>query len=189
MAVILYWRERLAARNPIRLIALQGADYRKLQDKAPEDTWPKAVAKQALLQDYKAWFDEVYLDSYRATQFYIDQPELLPPPATDLEFFTTMSPLLHIVGRDQQTRAYFIWESRQHEGRWVKVKVRHNFVRLCDWQSHVAAFELQTGGDMKFEPTRGRQEENVLVQANGITVAIRKIAQNREALQKAVGRS
>jgi len=189
MAVIPYWRERLKARKPLGLEALWLVGYNvKLRDDNPEDTWPKAVAKQALLLDYKAWFEETYLPPYLESAFFRDFPEQLPKPASDLDFFVTMSPFLHVVGRAQQTRAYNVPQKKMWEGKWVSVKVHRNFVRLCTWQEHVAAFELQTHTSLDVAQLPvSAQADLIDTVAKGVQVSIRQIAANKDAM--AIGKA
>lgn len=182
MAVVMYWRERLQSGNPIRLEALQGVNYKRPQDINPEDPWPKAVSKQALLQDYMAWFDEVYIKPFLDTPFYQDCPEQLPKAATELEFFTTMSPFIHLVGRDQQIRSYPVHEQRFFEEKWVTVKVRRNFVRLCNLKEHVASFELQTGNSINEGAPARSDVERAEIVADAVKTTVDKIAANKAAM-------
>lgn len=146
MAVSLYWRERLLARNPIKYDAFrqEGFDV-KYHDGRPGDTWPLRVAKQALLSDYLKWFEEEYLKTFRGVGYYQDFPDALPKPATELEFFTSMSAFLYLTGRHNQTRGYFVWGVTGFEDRFVRARVHRNFIRLCEHNEHVAQYELVTG--------------------------------------------
>lgn len=180
MAVILYWRERLQARRPIYCdrLAVEKLNLRTIVG----DTWPRAVAKQALFEDYQIWFEEVYLPPYRDTGFYQDMPDQLPKPATSLEFFTTMSPLLHLIARDKQTRSYKVDKQVQHMGEWVTVKSHRNFVRLCEWKEHVAAFELQTGLVVGFRdfPLSSERDERIMVLVRGQKAYVERLDANKE---------
>lgn len=186
MSINAYWHERLSARQPLRLEALRQAGYNVKPREG--DDWPVAVAKQALRLDYMAWFDEVYLPPYLESGFYQDTPQALPQRLDDLHFFTALSPFIHLIGREQQTRTYKVRVPKKFEGRWITVKANRNFVRLCEWREHVAAFELATGlivGDKLPDP----DPENMGVMAEGVTVAIRKLAGNRETMERTMGKA
>lgn len=188
MGVIVYWRERLRDRNPLGSETLRIEKYNLRKREGVEDSWPRAVAKQALLSDYKEWFDRVYLPPFLDTGYYQDCPDQLPKPASDLDFFVTMSPFIHVVGRAQQTRAYMVEQQEQYEGRWITIKVHRNFVRLCEWEEHVATFELLTGMKVHAEPLGVlRDRGNMFTVSQGVKVHIKKIAGNREAM--AVGKN
>jgi len=146
MAVAPYWRERLAARRPIRNDAywVEGFDY-KLHDDRPGDTWPKRLAKQALWMDYLAWFEDVYLPPFKEAPYYQDFPDQLPKPCTEVEFWAAIAPFLYVVGRNIQTRGYFVWGQRQHLGQWVKCKVHRNFIRMADHEECLSTFAMQMG--------------------------------------------
>lgn len=148
MSVVPYWKERLEDRRPVRDLAYWREEYDwKPRLDVPGDTWPRLVACQAIWKDYLAWFEDVYLAPFRESDFFRDFPDQMPAPATEVEFWHTMSPLLYISGNPKmQKRGYFVWGQRTHEGEWVKVKVHRNFIRLGSWDEHVAAYVLATGG-------------------------------------------
>ncbi len=185
MSINAYWHERLRARDPIRLDALRqiGFNVKPRQD----DTWPLAVAKQALRLDYKAWFEQVYLPPYLDSGFYQDTPQALPQPLDDLHFFVALAPFIHLIGREEQTRTYKVRVQKKFEGRWVSVKANRNFVRLCEWREHVAAFELATGLSIGLD-LPPPSDENMSAITQGVTVAITKLASNREAIDRAMGK-
>lgn len=188
MGVIPYWRERLKDHHPLALEALRVEGYNVRKRTDIESTWPRAVAKQALLADYKAWYDRVFLPPFLDTGFYQDCPDQLPKRPNEFEFFATLSPFIHIVGRAQQTRAYHVPEQRQHQGEWVTVKVHRNFVRLCEWDEHAATFELLTGFRVYETPLDlQRNHANMHTVAQGVKVNIRQIAANRQAM--AIGKT
>jgi hypothetical protein len=186
MSINAYWHERLRAREPIRLQALRQIGFNVKPRE--NDTWPTAVAKQALRLDYLAWFDEVYLPPYLESGFYQDTPQALPQRLDDLHFFTALSPFIHIIGREEQTRTYKVRVNKQHEGRWISVKANRNFVRLCEWREHVAAFELVTGLSINM-PLPPPSDENMAAITQGVTVGITKLAANKEAIDRAMGKS
>jgi hypothetical protein len=188
MAVIPYWKERLLARCPLHVESLRVPANLRARNDQPGDTWPRAVAKQALFLDYQAWFDECYLVPYRETSYYQDGAAL-PEPAGELDFFITMSPFLHVVGRAQQTRSYFVREPQLHEGEFVMVKAKRNFVRLLTWNEHVAQFELVTGIHID-TPDIGREKrvENIGQVSRGVQLTIRKIAENKATMRRNMGK-
>lgn len=188
MTIIPYWHERLRDRQPLRSEALRLEGYNLKMREGVVDTWPRAVAKQALRQDYLTWFAEVYLPPFMDSGHYRDCPEALPEPMDELHFFTALSPFIHLVGREAQTRSYRVKELRRHEDRWVPIRVFRNFVRLCEWAEHVAAFELATGIRCRVQlppPTR----ENMEVVTRGVKVTIKRLADNRATLPEAMGKA
>lgn len=189
MAVVLYWKERLAARNPLRLEALRivGFNVKPRRDRM-EDPWPHSVAKQAMFEDYLVWFDQVYLPPFQEAEFYQDFPDQLPKPADQLEFFTTMSPFVHVLGRKQQTRSYFVPKVTGHEGRWITVKVYRNFVRLCEWEDHVAQFELLTGSDTEAPPIILKTPRIERI-GNALRISMSQIASNKAELDRQMGKA
>lgn len=147
MAVIPWWKERLEERRPVRELAYWREDYDwKPQLDTPSDTWPRLVATQALWKDYLAWFEDVYLAPFRTAPYFQDFPEQLPVPATEAEFWHTLSPFVYISGNSKlQKRGYFVWDQRKHMDQWVKVKAHRNFIRLGTWEEHLGAFGILTG--------------------------------------------
>lgn len=145
MSVIQFWRERLAARRPLGgPMWKEGEDYKPhLDKKRRADSWPHSVCRDVLYRDYLWWFEETFLKAYRGVAFFDD--ENMPKPEDALTFFCGMSPLLYLAGKDVQVRNYQVPVSVRHEGKWIKVRKWRYFVRLCDWETHVAAFELATG--------------------------------------------
>jgi hypothetical protein len=187
MAVVLYWKERLAARCPIRApgLLVEGFGYRKRQDR-PDDPWFKSVARQTLLLDYQAWFTEVYLPPFASVQYYQDFPDQLPVAADDLAFFTTIAPFIYIVGKKQQTRSYLVDKREPYQGRWIEIKSYRNFVRLCEWEDHVAAFRLQTGQEVT--ATTPVHYDSITRVAGAVKIATKRIAANKEAMDKQMGK-
>jgi len=148
MSIVPYWKERLEERRPIRELAywVENFDWKPQVD-APADTWPRLVAKQALWKDYCAWFEDVYLLPFRSSPYFVDFPDQLPVPCTEVEFWHTMSPYLYISGIPKmQTRGYFVWTQKKHMGEWIRSKAHRNFIRLGTWEEHLAQFALLTGG-------------------------------------------
>lgn len=188
MAVILYWRDRLADRCPIRapVLRIDGFGFRKRQDR-PDDPWYKAVARQTLLQDYNAWFADVYLPQFTGVPYYMDYPDQLPKPADDLGFFTQIAPFLYIVDKKQQTRSYLVNIKEPFEGRWLELKTHRNFVRLCEWEEHVAAFRIQTGQDIG--ATQTIHFDSIIRVAGAVRIAKKRIAENKEALDRQMGKT
>lgn len=182
MSVVLYWRQRLIAGRPIRSDTLwaEGYNYRPL-DKQPDSTWPKAVAKQALFQDYLGWFEEEYLKPFAASKGYAEFPDQLPKPANELGFFSQINPMLMLVGASSQVRNYKVTRRQLYEGRWIDVKGWRSFVRLCEWDEHVSAFILQTGSMIPRRQPRTLSQDIEAV-AGAVQVAIKRLATNREAM-------
>lgn len=187
-AVQLWWKERLVDRHPIGCEALRMEGYNlKTARTETTDPWPRAVARQALFEDYKIWFEDSYLPPYKTAGYYADFPDNLPRPTDELGFFTTIAPFLYIVGKKQQVRAYYVPQKQLYEDRYVTIKVNRYFVRLCEWEAHIAQFELLTGMDAhsilpSFDP------DNAKTVARAISSAIRRIKANRQKLPPEVGR-
>lgn len=184
MSVVHYWHGRLKERQPFRSesLRIEGVTVRAREG---NDTWPRAIAKQTMRNDYLTWFEEVYLPPYLDSGYYKDCPQALPQPLDDLHFFTAISPFVYLLGKHAQTRPYRVQEQRMHEDRWVTIRVTRNFVRLCEWGDHVAAFELATGllvGSRLPTPDR----DHMFTVAQSVKVTINKMAGNRDALPAAM---
>lgn len=186
MAVVLYWNQRLAERNPLRdpELRIEGVN---IKSREVEDSWPRAVAKQAQYMDYLKWFDEEYLPSFASVDYYRDFPDQLPKPANELEFFTTIAPFMYVVGRKQQVRSYAVKQQQTYEGEWMTIKKTRNFTRLCEWEEHVAAFVVQTGIEIKAPPPRPKKQDVELV-AGATKIVVRKIAQNKATIDRQMGK-
>lgn len=145
MSVIQYWRERLAARNPLYSGSFKAREDYKVRQDRPQDPWPHSVCRAVLYQDYQFWFEDVFLKAYRGVPYYDNSPDKFPTPEVDFEFYSGMSPFLYLVSKEVQVKNYLVPTQRFYEEKWVKGKRYRYFVRLCEWETHVAAFELYTG--------------------------------------------
>lgn len=142
--VMVWWRERLDARVPLSAtFMIEGYNY-KAREGANQDPWPVRVARQALYLDYQSWYIKTILPQYN-TPYYRDHPEKIPLYASELVFFSTMTPYLYIYDKETQVKNYHVKESRKFEGKWVTVKVRRYFIKLGSFQEHLEAFKRETG--------------------------------------------
>ena len=182
MSVIEYWKSRLKSRDPffsksLRLPRVNYKDHRPFTG----DTWPRAIVRQAMFADYLAWHEDAFLAPYRNMPFYEDREDKLPKAVDELAFFTTMAPWVYIVGKKQQVRAYAVPTQKWHESEWVKCKVNKYFIRLCEWEDHVAVFELLTGlrvsEDAVFFDVERAKRVSEVVEAH-----LERIKNNREKL-------
>jgi hypothetical protein len=141
MSVLLYWRERLEAHNPLYKedLRIPGLNVRPMNGMDPKASWPRAIARYALYQDYCIWHREQFLPLYKG----VECPT--PKPADELIFYSTMAEWLYIVGKEQQVRTYLVTHSSYYEGEWVRGRKHRYFIRLLDWAYHAAQFELTTG--------------------------------------------
>lgn len=149
MSVVQFWRERLAAKCPLYSTWLPRSDYKVHQERM--DSWPHSVCRDVLYRDYVIWHNEVFISPYRAVPYFKGK---LPEAVDSLTFFSAMAPYLYIAGKDVQVRNYLVPCIHEHEGRKVVGKKWRYFVRLCEWETHVAAFELLSGvsiaGNVRF---------------------------------------
>lgn len=188
MSAVLYWKERLEDAQPLRDEALRVEGF-NVKNPSATNTWPRAVARQALYQDYLKWFEEIYLLSFKTVGYYQDFPEQMPKPLDELGFFATMGPFLYVVGKDKQVRNYSVKVQKPYQGRYVQVKTGRYFVRLCEHKAHCAAFELNTGIELTLLKLIGgaynikNEEDRVETVASAVRVSIRKIAENRKAME------
>lgn len=185
MSVTMYWKERLAAHNPVYCDALRIDKLTVKKRPGQLDDWPHSVARSTLFDDYVAWHNEVYLSGYREADYYKQHPERLPQPVDELTFFSTMSPWLYIVGKKQQVRTYMVPHRYRYEDEWVEGKKNTYFVRLCEWQHHAAAFELNTGirlddASEYYEPGRAQMV------ADAAAAYLQKISENRQSLERSM---
>jgi hypothetical protein len=143
MSVLIWWKERLAARAPLReFVPRYDLKPNRID---PNDTWPHSCARQALVEDYRDWHERFYLKPYREVPYYEANPDKLPQVVSDFEFFSTMVPYLYVIGKDRQVRTYQVPCKKMYDGRWMTVRVTRYFVRFAEWKEHVAAFETSTG--------------------------------------------
>ena len=150
-----WWEERLKAHDPIGVPAVHLDGYNLKMHPTSQEPWPKAVARSALYEDYRFWFEDRAIKPIMKSPNY--DPKMLPITKTEHEFFICMKPWIYI-DKDHQVKNYWVWGQRQHEGEWVKVKVRRWFVRLMPWEAHAIAFFVDTGIDTrlsagKYNPT------------------------------------
>lgn len=133
----------MAARRPLADPSFRPRqDYKPRRD-AMRDPWPHAVCRASMYQDYQKWFDRDFLEAYRGVPFFKDG---LPKPEDEFTFFTTMSPWLYILGKKEQVRNYRVPVTVTMEGGVTEEQYRYRyFIRLGSWETHVAAFEIQTG--------------------------------------------
>lgn len=154
MSILQYWRERLAARDPLYSPSFKAREDYKVRQDRPDDKWPHSVCRAVMYQDYLFWHQDVFLNAYRGVPFFDISPEEMPQPEDDLTFFCTMSPFMYLISKDVQVRNYRVPYQYRFEGRWIKGKRLRYFIRLCEWETHVAAFEMYTGlnisGNIKF---------------------------------------
>ena len=144
MTVLLWWKERLNAGEPLHNQETRpvGVDVR-FSDRIGPYGWPNAVAKQALYDDYVWWHTTVYIKPFNDSPYYSDNPDKIPKPADRLAFFSAMQPLIAPTNLESST--YPVKVSVQHEGRIVKVKKSRAFYRLVDLEAHRVAFMTHTG--------------------------------------------
>ncbi len=127
MSVQNWWELRLRARDPLEFVHVQGFDYRPKQ--GVRDTWPNAVGRQSLYEDYCAW---------------CEKQDVLQVE-TDLIFFLKVKPWIYIVDKKWHVKNYNVPKRQQYEGRWITLRVRRYFVRLRPYEEHVEVFEEKTG--------------------------------------------
>ncbi len=138
MAVLVYWKSRLEDRCPIAnsIFWVDKVTYRPNQTD-PFDHWPRAVARYAMYGDYLAWHKLYNLQFFEG-----------PKPASELVFFATMNPWVYTTGKKQQVRSYPLPQQLHHAGEWNEGRVNKYFIRLDSWETHCAAFQLNTGIDI-----------------------------------------
>lgn len=145
MSVQIWWQERLTQRCPVASQKIREDGYSLRPRRGSEDTWPHAVSRSALFDDYVEWHQDTYLGAYREVEYYRENPDRMPHPADELTFFSTIAPWLYIVGKKQQVRSYMVPKMELYEGRWYEVKTARYFVRLLEHEAHEAAFLIATG--------------------------------------------
>lgn len=177
MSVQIYWKERLAAGSPTLFYKAEGIDVKHRKDRMEED-WPHSVSRSSLFDDYKRWHDEVYLAPYKQFEFYQINPEQMPSPADQLNFFTTMAPWLYIVSKQQQTRNYACDTQVQVGGVWITQSKGRYFVRLAELKFHRAYFENITGGKVA-DPSLYFDPQQAVVRHEGQMEFLRLITEGR----------
>jgi hypothetical protein len=143
MSVMLYWKDRLEAQNPLYCEALRvpGVNVKAMPGMDGRASWPRAVSRAALYEDYQQWHKDEFCALYRG----IAWSGAMPQPAAEFIFFCTVENWLYVVGKEEQVRAYRVNHMVSYEGEWVKTKKLRYFIRLLDWKYHAAQFELTTG--------------------------------------------
>lgn len=183
MSVLLYWQERLEAQNPLYTESLRvpKLNIRPMPGMDHKSSWPRAIARSALYEDYQQWHKDQFLALYRG----ISWAGPMPKPVEELIFFSTMAQWLYIVGKDAQVRTYLVPHSHLYEGEWVHGKKNRYFIRLLDWEYHAAQFELTTG-IFKFQVCDTAEDRIRMIEeakANYIKV----LAHNRHAMSEKMG--
>lgn len=146
MVATAWWAMRLRSGRP--LYAME----RDVTYKAPMEVWwPKAVLRSALYEDYCRWFEDEYLDNFRAAGLYRDNPNLLPKPQSTLAFYSGLVPFLYLMGKRKDTKVYWVRSQETYEGAYVTIRRRHYFIRLYSLKKHVEAYELHTGQRLLLE--------------------------------------
>lgn len=184
MSVVQFWRERLAAKRPLYSEGWQAKTDYKPRYKDPNNPWPHSVCRTVLYQDYLYWHEDRFVKPYVGVAFFEASPDSVPKPADELTFYVTMAPWLYLLGKDIQQRSYLVPYRIMYEGAWRQGKKRRYFVRLCYWETHVAAFEMYTGvpiaGNVKFfevEKTKQMVEE-----VNNFRVKIAEVAPSAQGV-------
>lgn len=187
MSTLQYWKERLDARRPFYSDAywLEDYDWKPALDdhnRPLATSWPRAVAGGAFYLDYVAWFNEVYLVSFRLTPYFMDFPDQLPQPCEEWEFWAAMKPLIHVWGKSTlHKRSYRVWTQRKPEGgNWTRVRRTRNFLRLGTLEEHRNAYELHVNG---VSPEAVRAVAATMARAQSRTDAARE--KLPEAMRKA----
>jgi len=182
MSVMLYWQERLEAQNPLysESLRIDKVNVRPMHGMDPKASWPRAISRSALYEDYCRWHKDQFLQLYRG----IAWSGPMPKPAEELIFFSTMSPWLYVVGKDEQVRTYLVPHSEKYEGEWVHCKKNRYFIRLLDWQYHAVQFELTTG---VFVFNRDMTAEDRIRMVEGAKANYRKVLDhNRHQMKMAM---
>lgn len=144
MSVIVYWQERLRAGRPFFSNKVWEEPNNTRGKPADGATWPRAVARSALFDDYTIWHQDEYLQPYREAEYYAANPDRMPQPVDELAFYATIAPWLYIVDKNRQVRTYLVPVQVFYEDRWVETKKNRYFIRLCAREAHEAAFEIAT---------------------------------------------
>lgn len=187
MSVVQYWKERLEAQNPLYDTALRipQVNVRPNPGMDPRASWPRAVARSALYQDYITWFKECYLKPFKETPYYAERPSRLPKPVSELIFFSTIAPWIYVVGKKEQARTYLVPTQMKFEDRWVSGKKNSYFARLLEWRHHVAAFELDTGIQVEGSPVEPGEHIPMLADIRANYLAL--VSANRGILDPGIG--
>lgn len=134
-----------------------------------------------MYQDYCYWHEDVFLVPYRGVLFFEND---LPKPVDEMTFHVSIAPWIYLLGKDVQVRSYLVPHRYYFEGKYHQGKKRRYFVRLCYWETHVAAFETYTGvpvtGNVKFfdiEKTKRLAED-----ITNFRVVIAEVSPSREGL-------
>lgn len=144
MSVVIYWQERLKARRPFYSQKIWDEPNNTRGKPADGSTWPRAIARSALFDDYTLWHQDEYLRPYREAEYYVANPDRIPQPVDELTFYATMGPWLYIVDKQRQVRTYLVPVQQFYEDHWIEVKKNRYFIRLCEHTAHEAAFEIAT---------------------------------------------
>lgn len=150
MSVQRYWAERLTDKRPIRSVELWQLKSAIRADDEMEN-WPRAVSKEIMYMDYKQWYEEIVLPQYACSEYYRNNPNLVPQPVEYHTFFTIIGPWLYVTGdKKNHVRHYRVQMNVPYKNSWATVRRLKSFIRLSDWEDHVAAFELHTGTALRY---------------------------------------
>lgn len=143
-AVTNWWQERLQARHPLGTAAIdvEGYNWKRRAGLESVDSWPKAVARIALYDDFRFWCEDHTIGT---------------PLCSELHFFVQIAPWVYS-DKSHQVKNYWVHKSEPYQGRWIKVKVRRYFIRLNTWDEHADMFFRDTGVQVRkplgsYDPT------------------------------------
>lgn len=188
MSTITYWRECLINKFPLRMSSAGTAGVWVKYRKGPRTTtWPYAVARATLYEDYRVWFRESYLKQFADIEGCYGVRDRLPQPDSELSFYVAMAPWLYIVSKEEQVRSYVVPVREHLDGRWWTLKKHRNFVRLCRHEQHVAVFEMLTGL-VVYDALANMSNEERLGVVNKAKEAFREeLKTNKEIMDKRMG--
>ncbi len=188
MSAITYWRECLINKFPLRMSSANTAGVWVKYRKGPRTTtWPYAVARAALYEDYRVWFRQSYLKQFVGIKGYFGVGDQLPQPDSELSFYVAMAPWLYLVSKEEQVRSYVVPVREHLDGRWWTLKKHRNFVRLCRHEQHVAVFEMLTGL-VVYDALANMSNEERLGVVNKAKEAFREeLKTNKEIMDKRMG--
>ena len=141
MITDIYWAEALKRRS----LPLKGELANRMNCRYTNHvSWPSAIRKELLHQDYTEWFKS--MGAYYDAEYFKIRTPLRPDGKT--KFYTRMKQFIELAGDKAHRKIYSIKIPRTREGKQIFIKKPANFVRLLEWEIYYVSYGSVTGEEL-----------------------------------------